>query len=136
MESTLAKLSPSAGATVAPTIASIFLKQAEAKQRLEGSVKIMSDTWTQVYDLFLSELLGVVGQNLEAALEVMHEETELAVMRIQGDDIATGSKSVPLDAALQEMKARMEEQARSLEALTKENNEVGERYCGYWENAH
>ncbi|KAF8077968.1 hypothetical protein FPV67DRAFT_1662744 [Lyophyllum atratum] len=191
LSSTLAKVSSTAAAAVMPALAEVLLRQAQGKQRAEDNLKAISGVWSEVFDIFVTEISHAVDAKLNEALKRICEEAELTHRSVQlytstptlkrqrtetehaasrsmddsrdrtsdlhekdaDTDARRGSKreqkrrrffsvsptpesarqnaaqsTVKSESSIQDilsqMKTKIDEQAQSLQKLTKENNEV------------
>ncbi|KAJ7632596.1 hypothetical protein FB45DRAFT_912892 [Roridomyces roridus] len=82
ISSALSKISASASASVAPTLADIMLKHEQSKHRIEENFRALGGVWEQVFDVFVTEVVHAVDTGLQNAMATIKKEKEQAVKDI------------------------------------------------------
>ncbi|KAF7322958.1 C3H1-type domain-containing protein [Mycena chlorophos] len=131
ISSALSKVSKNAANSVAPALADIMIRHEQCKHRVDENFKALGGLWDEVFDVFCGE---VAKRRLERAAnsdgweEISGEDDEPPPGRSSGTkrrrlngDSPCGSPQMDDILAL---KMKINEQAYSLQMLTKENSEL------------
>ncbi|KAJ7063283.1 hypothetical protein C8F01DRAFT_1132348 [Mycena amicta] len=143
ISSALSRISQAAATSVAPTLADIMLRHEQCKHRVDENFKALGGLWDEVFDVFCNEIARVLDSKLQDALgalenagkrawgEVHDERTpersshESKRRRISGSSVSpSAGQDEEVEQILAQMKMKIDEQAYSLQVLTKENTEV------------
>lgn len=119
ISSALSKISTSAAASVAPTLADIMLKHEQCKHRVEESYKALGGVWEQVFDVFVTEVVHVIDAGLQNAITTLKKESEHTIKEIAEN--AAGS--LKHSTAGESMVSYDRKRARTRGPTEKENEE-------------
>jgi tRNA/tmRNA/rRNA uracil-C5-methylase (TrmA/RlmC/RlmD family) len=86
LSSTLAKVSPSAAASVAPSLAAIVQNHALYKSQVEDDLNALTHIWEDVFQVFIRGVGNVLDMGLEDALRTLKKEKEKNSADMQNRD--------------------------------------------------